>query len=122
MAYPVEPIPDEDNLFRRVHSTQCNPTTGEIFSSAFDGDEMSVNWEKYSTAAQTANQHSLAVVRLNAGYCRSLGQTVIHKPLCPPESSEDNQAHSEVQGRKTKALRGKLRDNAEVVWRLQQPT
>src|SRR5271165_1588697 len=100
MAFAVEEIPDAAVLFRRVHETQFVPDENRPSSACFDQGRMSVNWEKYATAEQTAKPSSIAVVALAAGDCRSprFNQTVEHAPLERDEEGNPNQAHSEVCG------------------------
>jgi len=80
---------------------------------------MSVNWEKYATAEQTAKPSSIAVVALAAGDCRSprFNQTVEHAPLERDEEGNPNQAHSEVCGAKPKRLRHEFARLAQLVWK-----
>jgi hypothetical protein len=47
MAFAVEEIPDHANLFRKIHWTHYDGTTGVVSSAAFRQERMSVNWEKY---------------------------------------------------------------------------
>jgi len=117
MANGVAPeeIPNSALLFRRIHRVFFDSETGHISSGAFDGQEMSVNWEQYASAEQTALQDSSAnteaVVSLLTDFCRGVEQVVVHDPV--PE----NRAHSLVRGRKSKPIKQKLRDAAVLVWR-----
>ena len=47
--YPKEPIPDNSNLYYRIHKTYI--VDGEIVPGAFQSkiDSMSTDWDKYST-------------------------------------------------------------------------
>src|SRR5688572_3255448 len=100
MANGVAPeeIPNSAFLFRRIHHVFFDTETGHISSGAFDGQEMSVNWDQYATAEQTALQdasaNTVAVVSLLTGFCRGVEQTVVHDPV------SENRAHSLVRGRK----------------------
>ncbi len=114
MAFRVEEIPDEANLFNRIHRSHF--PGGEVSSAAFNQERLSVNWEKYRNAESTADSNSVAVVSLVAGECRKLKQTVEHTPIEPEEQFGPNQAHSEVCGTKTKSIRCQLRDAAKLVW------
>ena len=89
---------------------------GGISSAAYGTDDMSVNWEKYSTAESTADRDSVFVTALNAGFCRELGQAVVHAPIQQGEPDGPNQAHAEVRGKKKK-IKQRLRDVATIVWR-----
>jgi len=117
MAFAVEEIPDEANLFRKVHPNFFNRETGMVSSAAFDKDEMSVNWEKYRSAEQSADEKSAVVVALVAGDCRELKQTVIHTPIEPDQEFGPNQSHAEICGKKTGSVKTKLKDKSRIVWR-----
>ena len=115
MAFPVEDIPDDAILFRKVHRNHF--PGGRVSSVAFKDQRMSVNWEKFRNAESSADNNSAVVVALLAGKCRELQQIVEHTPIEPEEDFGPNQAHVEVCGHKTGALGAKLRDCAEIVWR-----
>jgi hypothetical protein len=115
MAFAVESIPDDTNLFRTIHHNHLLPE-GKISSAAFKQERMSVNWEKYSDAKSSADENSAAVVALIAGDCKALGQTVEHAPIESDQPFGPNQAHTEVCGSKKGAISGQLRDIAEAVW------
>src|ERR1022692_2286276 len=100
MAFAVEVIPDEANLFRRIHRNHYDVEKGTISSAAFKHDRMSVDWEKYREPARSADENSAAVAAINCGVCKSLGQTVEHTPIEPDEEFGPNQAHAEVCGDK----------------------
>ncbi len=121
MAVGIEEIPDPARLFRRVHRHFFEAATGHISSAAFDGEEMSVNWEKYATAEETAAQdrtgNSAAVVAVLAGDCRRLSQTVRHAPLPADDLAPANPAHALVCGKKSRPIKQQLRDAAGLVWR-----
>ena len=117
MAFVVEEIPDNANLFRKIHRTHFNNQTGVVSSAAFKQERMSVNWDKYKKNPQdSADQNSSAVVSLVAGECRELGQSVEHTPVEPDQPFGPNQAHAEVRGKKTDSVSHKLRDKAHTVW------
>jgi hypothetical protein len=115
MAFVVEEIPDEDRLFRKIRALHV-PKPGVISSAAFDEKDMSVNWEKYSSAEETADSNCPFVVALGAGFCRGLGQTVVHTPIQEGERFGPNQAHTEVCGKKTNSVKHRMRDNATIAW------
>jgi hypothetical protein len=121
MAVAVEEIPDTARLFRRIHRHFFDTETGRISSAAFEGEEMSVNWEKYATAESTALQdrsgNTAAVVSLTCGICRELGQVVRHDPVIGDDQAPLNPAHTLVCGRKSRPIKQRLRDPAVVVWR-----
>jgi hypothetical protein len=116
MAFAIEEIPDAAQLFRRIHWTHYDPKTGLVSSAAFKQERMSVNWEKYTSAQQSADANSAAVVSLVAGECRAIGQAVEHAPIEPDQPFGPNQAHAEVCGNKSKAVAHKLRDVSKRVW------
>ena len=118
-----EPIPDSALLFRRIHKDfWLDPDSGRVSSAAFDGLEMSVNWQAHATAEETGTQdksgNTVAVVSLLAGFCRTLEQTVVHDPLPEKDGQPANPAHTLVRGRKSKPIKHKLRDASALVWRL----
>lgn len=115
MAFAVEAIPDDANLFRRIHRIHLTPE-GTISSQAYNLERLSVNWEKYIDAQSTADENSVAVTALVCGDCRELNQAVEHTPIEPGQDFGPNQAHSEICGNKSRAIRHQLRDLAKIVW------
>jgi hypothetical protein len=77
---------------------------------------MSVNWEKYRNAKDSAEVTSAAVVAITCGDCLGLGQTVKHDPIEPDQPFGPNQAHTEVRGSKKGEISRKLRDLGKLVW------
>ncbi len=116
MAFAVEEIPDHANLFRKIHWTHYDGTTGVVSSAAFRQERMSVNWEEYSTAKDSADANSSAVVAIVARDCRELRLAVEHTPVESDQPFGPNRAHAEVCGKKTGAVSRKLRDQAKTVW------
>lgn len=116
MAFAVESIPDDANLFRRIHKIHLTPE-GIISSQAYNSERLSVNWEKYATAQSTADENSAAVTALVCQDCKELNQTVEHTPIEPEQPFGPNQAHAEICGNKNKTIRHQLRDLARMVWR-----
>jgi phage tail sheath protein FI len=115
MAFAVEEIPWDANLFRRIHRNHINPS-GIISSQAFKQEHLSVNWEKYSDAPSSTDENSAAVVALVCEECRALGQTVEHTPIEPDQPFGPNQAHVEICGNKSGTIMRQLRDIAKLVW------
>jgi len=72
MAFAVEQIPDNANLFRKIHRSHYDEKRGQESSVAFKQERMSVNWEKYKSARDSADANSAAVVALLAKVCRAL--------------------------------------------------
>lgn len=82
--WSVEPIPDTNHLFKRIHRKLLKED-GTIMTGAFAQPEMSVDWSKYSTPAETqrreGNAAENAVVNLSVAEVRRIpGQTVEHAP------------------------------------------
>ena len=105
-AWPIESIPDKDQLYMRVHRMWLRPNNG-VSPGVFQDREnmegmqpgMSTDWEKYSTPTESKNRSKdptkNGIIRMQAGKIRKVpGQSVEHKPL--PE----NRAHTEVYGDK----------------------
>jgi hypothetical protein len=122
MPWPIEEIPDEDRLYRRIHKVHLRH--GDIDAAAFSntrGDNgMSVDWARYSTAQQARDRArepgANAVAAFEAGRVRGLpGQVVEHAP------TEDNRANSSVTGEKTPRVRLELRRLCTLVIPLQGP-
>lgn len=115
--WPIEAIPDEDNLFMRVHKNFVHKGNlkPKVFQERGDGDEksMSTNWEKYSTAQETRDSSNVpadnGVIIFMVDNLRKNNLTVTHAPL------DDNQAHTDVNGLpddlKDVEIRNKLLDN-----------
>ena len=116
MAFAVESIPDDANLFRRIHKVHLTPE-GIVSSAAYNHERLSVNWEKYTTAQNTADDSSVAVTALVCQDCKKLNQSVEHTPIEPEQPFGPNQAHVEICGNKSKSIRSQLRDFAKTVWR-----
>lgn len=135
MAWPIEDIPDADNLFMRVLSDHILED-GDLKDAAFqDRNGMSTNWEKYATAAQTRHSQGrrptsdYAVIALNAGAVRGLRPLrVQHSPIEPNQDLPGgNQAHTDILGlgevssRDRTALRVHLRRLHRLVIALRDP-
>jgi hypothetical protein len=86
MAFAVEEIPDNANLFRKIHQSHYDEKKGEVSSAAFKQERLSVNWEKYKSAKDSPDANSAAVVALVARHCRSLQQFIEHTPIEPDPS------------------------------------
>ncbi len=115
----VEEIPDKDEVFYRIHKNFF--IGGRLQPGVFReiGDDMSVDWEKYSTPVESVCRAKVPVdngiVSLIAGDVRNIKLEVIHKP------SENNMAHSIVRGIEVKIkdteIRFKLKKLAK--WEIQ---
>ena len=123
-AWPVEEIPDDEALYRRVHRVHWRegsqePVEPGAFKNYPKGSEgMSVDWAKYSTPqeaqARSGKPEENAVVQLIAGEVRKLpAQRVQHAPIA------ENQSHSEVVGKKTERVRTELSRICTIVIHLE---
>ena len=99
-SWPVEVIPDPDELYLRVLSHFV--FKGEVQPACFvaHGPGMSVDWQKYSSPEKTREgsprkpASSYGVVSLVAGHVREIdGLSVGHSP------TQRNRAHSAVTGK-----------------------
>lgn len=99
--WPIESIPNENDLFYRVDRQSMPPHDLSVHSGVFreNRGSLSCDWEKYSTAeqtrARTGKPKIFGVIRMNTGKIRSIsGLTVTHDPDYPNR----NQAHTAVEG------------------------
>lgn len=101
--YVVEPIPDADLLYFRVHKGLIDKQ-GDVIHRAFQErcGGMSTNWAKYATPEETREQvvklqkepTNYGVVSFVAGDVRSISEaTVLHTPIYP-----DNRSHTDING------------------------
>lgn len=96
LAFPIEFIPDSDNVFMRAHKDYFD--NGDLRPGVFRAHHgsMSVNWSKYASAEDTRSQarkdpEKNAVISLGVGGVRTIRSLdVKHKPLIA------NRAHSEI--------------------------
>ena len=100
VIWPVEPIPDADNVFMRAHRMHFRD--GELHPGVFreQGNGMSVDWDKYSTAEDTKNRarknpHDNAVVSMGVARVREIGNLQVKHQ---PDQALRNRAHSNVLG------------------------
>ena len=96
VVYPVEHIPGQDSLYRRVPRGWLT-TAGELHPGVLrvEGDGISADWEKYSSPEESRSRatspETTGIIGLLTGDVRSVpGLDVLHSPL--PE----NRAHSNV--------------------------
>lgn len=114
-------IADEWSLLRRIHPDHIVPDKNSgglrVSSAAFRDPEMSVDVEEMLIKSGKTWQFSLegypaySLMRLLASVPRSLQQAVVHVPL------PDNDAHAEVQGKKTNSVARSLSAAASWVLR-----
>jgi hypothetical protein len=97
LDWPVEPIPDGDSVFMRAHRAHFR--NGDLQPGVFkaQGDGMSVDWDKYSTAEQSRlrakKPDENAILRLSVLGIRSTEPLrVVHEP----DPQHGNRAHTEV--------------------------
>jgi len=94
--FEKEEIPDNDNLYYRIHNSYIRE--GELTPGVFKekGGGMSTDWSKYSTAEQSLNRapnpKDNGIVKFEVGSVRKTKLTVEHFPI--PE----NQSHTDVIG------------------------
>jgi hypothetical protein len=104
--WEIEQIPDDDLLHYRVQKAWI--VDGSVIPGAFRDREgaMSVDWNKYSTPAESRNRakkpNDNAIVSFVASDLRKMAkQTVSHSPNQPL----NNRAHSDVIGEKDEEAR-----------------
>lgn len=91
-------IPDEVDLYRRIHPNHVKDD-GSISSAAFKDHEMSCDDSRHCCASDTAGRGKcIGVANFQAGMARSLDQTVEADPEL------DNAAHCIVRGNKNRAV------------------
>ena len=103
-AWPQELIPDNDELFMRVHrqwTRNGNPIPGAFQDR--DGG-MSTDWANYSTPEETLrrarNPEKNGVLKMQVSEVRAIpNQTVVHTP------EKTNRAHTDVLGMKDEEVR-----------------
>ena len=107
--YPVEHIPDEDRLFRRILSEYWKNNNVEPGAFSLDHDGISCDWEKYSTPQQSVDRGRqntkrpfAGVVSFICGALRIESFAVNHTP------SKKNRAHSSVSAENDEENRIKL--------------
>lgn len=120
MSYPVEDIPDEDLLYKRIH-IRNDFRDGKVIPGAFrervEGTDkgMSTDWSKYSTPKKTKNRarkpKENAVISFITLNLISLKLNVIHHP------EPLNRAHTNITGiGRDPEIRTKLKDS--FVWEI----
>jgi hypothetical protein len=119
--WPVEPVPDEANLFRLVHRFKLKPSglpRASAFTPADDGG-VSTEWDRYASVEETRelartvfhrSPEEFAVVGVVAGDVRSLdGLLVQHTPR------RSNRAHTDIIGTFDEEVRVKLARMSRMV-------
>jgi len=95
--FPKEPIPNQSNLFYRIHKTFI--VDNEIIPGAFQSkiDGMSTDWDKYSTPEQSL---ALSKVPSDNGIVRFSVELIRQQPSMGVEHDPqpNNRAHSLVHG------------------------
>lgn len=101
-----------DEFLRRVHPIQWNFQEGRVSSAAFTDARMSVNWAASSSVQETIiGLDGYGVVSITAELCWELKQQIEYTP------TQENRAHCEVVGRKTKPVRTGFSKGAKVLVR-----
>jgi hypothetical protein len=115
-AWPIEHIPDSDDLYLRVHRRWFDHE-GRLDVGCFRNHPektggMSTDWSKYADPDQTRRRtlrsrpDDNAVIGLNVGAVRAIPeQTVVHAPIQDDLDIPDNCAHTEVFGPKNARTR-----------------
>lgn len=125
--WQIEYIPDEDNLFCRVHFSKINrkvdgtpPKPNAFFNTPFNGDNLSSDWDRYTTAIESReliskqfryntqefkNQYDFFIYKLDVEIVRQISpqQNVEHDPIENfPEKVglPNNRSHSIIIGDK----------------------
>lgn len=112
-----EEILDDDRLWRRIHPTQTQEDGGRrrVTSAAFTDERLSVDLARIQEhyTRTLIGYSGYGVAEIQAGFARSLGQQVIHRPLA------ENPAHSQIEGRKSRSVARSLAKAASdrmLVW------
>jgi hypothetical protein len=134
MAFEKETIPNEATLYCFVNKANVDYKRGNVpRAAAFqntpkDGDNLSSDWAKYSSAEETKarvgrqlkfnsdifkNPEDFGVLQMNVGFLRSdnYKQKIEHDPIFnDPEilGTPNNQAHSIIIGEKDEEVRLKM--------------
>jgi len=103
----IEPIPDEDLLYMRVHKSYYR--NGELLPIAFrdhDGG-MSTDWSKYARPEETRSRardpSKNGVISMVVEQVRAIERLAVEHVLLP-----ENRAHTNVIGEKTMEIRAQL--------------
>jgi hypothetical protein len=115
----VEPIVDDDWVLRRIHPSQIiddkNAGTKRPSSGAFTDPDLSADSELLLAKFGLDSNHCIknhagySLARVSVQVARTAGMAVTHTP------QEDNPAHTDVTGKKTKATQRQLSSSAEWV-------
>ena len=122
LDWPIETIPDDDFLYKRVHASLLDASDLDFIPPATFraiNDEVSVEWAKYTLAnASVRRAHDPRVnglIEIKASHVRSIDSlNVIHAPF------PDNRAHSNIVGfqglQKTKLTKLRLLLSIKATW------
>ena len=98
--WPIEFIPDKDDLYYRIHKVFFEEDSTVIPSASFrpQGKSLSTDWNKYSTPKKlhqrAINPEDNRIVEINVGDVRVIPLTVNHTP----DYMKMNRAHTDVLG------------------------
>jgi len=102
-------ILDDDELYRRIHPTFRKPD-GNISSAAFRQTDLSVDFAKLTTVAQTLDGYSsFGLASITVRVPRQLELEVLHDPL------PGNYAHGIIKGNITESKAKKMARSARIV-------
>ena len=96
----IEAIPNEDDLYYRIHKVFFEEDTTIIPSASFrpQGKSLSADWNKYSTPKKllqrAINPEDNRIVEMNVGDVRVIPLTINHTP----DYVGMNRAHTDVLG------------------------
>jgi len=98
--WSIEIIPNEDDLYYRIHKMYYEDVPNVIPGSGFrpQGKSLSTDWNKYSTPERSRQRATIPednrIVEMNVGDVRVIPLTVNHTP----DHVEVNRAHTDVLG------------------------
>ena len=112
----VEPIPDLDTLYCRVHKANFNFKKGKPSREVFKWPRQSADLEKLTTELDSVARHRdpreiVGLAFITASSCRKQHQQVLHEP------EATNPAHSVIVGDKPAPVLTALRDAIHGFWR-----
>ena len=121
--WPMEIIPNEDDLYYRIHQMYFKDNPNDIPGSGFrpQGESLSTDWDKYSTPEESHQRAAIPddnrIVEMNVGDVRVIPLTVEHNP----DQFRMNRAHTDVLGliglskSEINEIRSKLADFCELI-------
>lgn len=124
--WKIEEIGIEAKFFRFVHKSQIDQKTKNPIPRNFEQTELSVNWDKYSTAEETKewigthiknngdyknpNNYFIVAIKYLDIKNNIPNQNIEHDPIFNKPTVGDNRAHSLIIGKKDAKARLKFID------------